>query len=225
MYWNGFDSGRELLKWIAIITMSIDHIGAVLYPEFRFLRWIGRLAFPIFAYLLVLGQQNTRNIKKYFIRLFVFSLISQVPFFLAIGYEPFESLNIFFTLSFGLLFVYYFKKGSVIAFVPMFASLVLPFDYGIYGIALIGSMYMLTKNTKFGLLLVVLLNALFLVPLSSQVLSLLALPLILLHNNASLTGTMNFSEDFTIPAWRKYFFYVYYPLHLSLLYLINLYFF
>lgn len=222
---NGFDSGRELLKWIAIITMSIDHIGAVLYPEFRFLRWIGRLAFPIFAYLLVLGLQNTRNIKKYFIRLFVFSLISQVPFFLAIGYEPFESLNIFFTLSFGLLFVYYFKKGSVIAFVPMFASLVLPFDYGIYGIALIGSMYMLTKNTKFGLLLVVLLNALFLVPLSSQVLSLLALPLILLHNNASLTGTMNFSEDFTIPAWRKYFFYVYYPLHLSLLYLINLYFF
>ena len=206
----------------AIITMSIDHIGAVLYPEFRFLRWIGRLAFPIFAYLLVLGLQNTRNIKKYFIRLFVFSLISQVPFFLAIGYEPFESLNIFFTLSFGLLFVYYFKKGSVIAFVPMFASLVLPFDYGIYGIALIGSMYMLTKNTKFGLLLVVLLNALFLVSWNSQFLAIAAIPLILLHKNGSLRTKIETNEDYRFPVWRKYFFYVYYPLHLSILYVIKM---
>ena len=225
LYLNGFDSGRELLKWIAIITMTVDHVGAVLYPEFTFLRWIGRLAFPLFAYLLILGMKNTQNIRKYFTRLFVFAIISQVPFFLAIGYEPFESFNIFFTLSFGLLFVYYFKKGSVIAFVPMFVSFIFPFDYGIYGIAMIGCMYMLIKNTNFGVLLVVLLNALFLVPLSSQVLSLLALPLILLHNNGSLTGTIKFSEDFTIPAWRKYFFYVYYPLHLVLLYLINLYYF
>lgn len=203
--------------------MTIDHVGAVLYPEFTFLRWIGRLAFPLFAYLLVLGMQNTRNIRNYFTRLFLFALFSQVPFFLAIDHAPLEKLNIFFTLAFGLWFVYFFKKGSVIAFIPVFASLLLPFDYGIYGIALIGCMYLLTKNTKFGVILVVLLNALFLMPLSSQILSLLALPLILLHNNGSLTRKIEFSEDFAIPAWRKYFFYVYYPLHLALLYLINLY--
>lgn len=218
---GGFDYGRELLKWIAIITMTVDHVGAVLFPEFEVLRWIGRLSFPLFAYLLVLGMESTRNVRKYFTRLFIFALISQVPFFLAIDYEPFESLNIFFTLSFGLWFVYFFKKGSFVAFVPVFASLFLPFDYGIYGIALIGCMYMLTKNQNFGALLVVLLNALFLVSISSQILSLFALPLILLHNNGSL-GTIKFSEGFKIPAWRKYFFYIYYPLHLALLYLIRI---
>ena len=225
MYLRGFDSGRELLKWIAILTMTVDHIGAFLFPELDFLRWIGRIAFPLFAYLLILGMESTRNPQRYFLRLFLFALISQVPFFLAANYGPFESLNIFFTLSFGLMFVYFFKKGSVIAFAPILLSLILPFDYGIYGIALIGCMYMLTKNPKFGAILMVFLNLLFLVYWNSQILSLFALPLILLHNNGSLTTKITFSEDFTLPAWRKYFFYVYYPLHLALIYLINLYFF
>ena len=150
---KAFDSGRELLKWIAIITMTIDHIGAVLYPEFIVLRFIGRLSFPLFAYFLILGMENTRNIRYYFARLFIFALISQVPFFLAIDLGPFESLNIFFTLSFGLLFVYFFKKNSAFAFIPVFASFVLPIDYGIYGIAIIGCMYILKENTKFGVAL------------------------------------------------------------------------
>ena len=225
MYLRGFDSGRELLKWLAIITMTVDHVGAILFPNFVALRWIGRLSFPLFAYLLILGMEDTRNLRKYFIRLLVFALISQIPFFLALGADPLEKLNIFFTLSSGLLFIYFFKKGSVFAFVTILLSLFLPFDYGIYGIVVIGCMYMLTKSTKFGVVLLVLLNALFLVPLTSQILSLFALPLILLHNNGSITGTIEFSENFTISIWRKYFFYVYYPLHLTLLYLIKLLFF
>ncbi len=225
MYLQGFDSGRELLKWIAIITMTVDHIGVVLYPEFNVLRFIGRLSFPLFAYLLILGMENTRNIRYYFARLFIFALISQVPFFLAIDYGPFESLNIFFTLSFGLLFIYFFKKGSAFAFVPVVASFVLPFDYGIYGIAMIGCMYILKKNTKFGVASLVLLNTLFLVPLNSQFLSIAAIPFIVLHKNGSLNITRESSERFAIPLWRKYFFYVYYPLHLALLYIIRLYYF
>ena len=93
---NNYDYGRELLKWIAIITMTVDHIGAVLYPDYTFLRWIGRLSFPLFAYLLILGIRNTSDIKKYFIRPFIFALISQIPFFLAIDVGPFDHLNIFF---------------------------------------------------------------------------------------------------------------------------------
>jgi len=225
LYLQSFDFGRELLKWIAIITMTVDHVGAILYPEFTVLRFIGRLSFPLFAYLLILGMENTRNIRNYFTRLFIFALISQVPFFLALDYGPFDSLNIFFTLSSGLLFIYFFKKSSVFVLVPVFASLVLPFDYGIYGIAMIGCMYILKENTKFGVVSLVLLNTLFLVPWNIQFLSISAIPFIILHKNGSLNITRETTEEFTIPLWRKYFFYVYYPLHLALLYIIKLYYF
>ena len=222
---QGFDLGREILKWIAIITMTIDHVGAVLFPEFEVLRLIGRLSFPIFAYLLILGLENTRNARNYFTRLFIFALISQVPFYLAIGIEPLEHLNIFFTLSFGLMFVYFFKKNSIIAFVPIVLSILLNFDYSIYGIVMIGCMYILTGNIKLGTILLVLLNGLFLVPWNSQFLSLLALPLIILHQNSLLTTPKEFKKEFKIPIWRKYFFYVYYPLHLTILYIIHMYYF
>jgi len=214
-----------LLKWIAIITMTVDHVGVMLYPEFTVLRFIGRFSFPLFAYLLILGIENTRNIRYYFTRLFIFALISQVPFFLALDYGPFDSLNIFFTLSSGLLFIYFFKKSSVFVLVPLFASLVLPFNYGIYGIAVIGCIFILKENTKFGVFSLVLINMLFLVPWSIQFLSISAIPLILLHKNGSLKITRETTEEVTIPLWRKYFFYVYYPLHLTLLYIIKLYFF
>jgi hypothetical protein len=221
-----FDYGRELLKWIAITTMTIDHVGAILYPELDVLRWIGRLSFPLFAYLLMLGLQSTRNVKNYFIRLFIFAFISQVPFFLAVDNTPFEAFNIFFTLAFGLLFVHFFKKGSPVAFIPLLLSLVIPVDYGVYGIAVIGCMYLLLTNPKIGVLALVGLNALFLVPINSQILSLAALPIILMHQSGYLSITrINPDKPFKIPLWRKYFFYVFYPLHLSLLYLIKLAFF
>lgn len=225
LFLQSFDSGRELLKWIAIITMTADHVGAILYPEFTVLRFIGRLSFPLFAYLLMLGMETTRNIHNYFIRLFIFAFISQVPFFLALDYGPFDSLNIFFTLSAGLLFIHLFKKTSVFVVVPLLASLVLPFDYGIYGIAVIGCMYILKENTKFGVASLVLLNTLFLVPWNTQFLSIAAIPLVLLHKNGSLTTTKETAEQYTIPVWRKYFFYIYYPLHLTLIYIIKLYYF
>jgi hypothetical protein len=218
---QGFDYGREMLKWLAIITMTVDHVGAVLYQDVEVLRWIGRLAFPLFAYLLILGMENTRNARNYFVRLFVFALISQVPFFLAIDYAPFELLNIFFTLASGLLFIYFFKKGSAFAFVVLLVSFVLPFDYGVYGIAIIGCMYILRMNTKFGVVSLVLLNALFLVPLNSQILSLAAIPFIVLHKSGFLATTMDTTGEYRIPLWRKYFFYAYYPLHLALLYVIR----
>lgn len=225
MVLQGFDFGRELFKWIAIITMTVDHVGVILYPEFEVLRLIGRLSFPLFAYLLILGSETTRNVRNYFIRLFVFALISQVPFFLALDNGPFDSLNIFFTLSAGLLFIHFFKKTSLLVLAPVVAALVLPFDYSIYGIAVIGSMYILNENTKLGVAALIMLNTLFLVPWNIQFLSISAIPLIVLHKNGSLKITRETTEGFKIPLWRKYFFYVYYPLHLTLLYILKLYFF
>ena len=63
------------LKVIAAISMTIDHIGAVLLPQYYFLRIIGRLAFPIYCFLMVNGFLHTRNIKKYIGRLAVFAVI------------------------------------------------------------------------------------------------------------------------------------------------------
>jgi hypothetical protein len=220
-----YDFGRELLKWIAIITMTVDHVGVVLYPELDVLRFIGRLSFPLFAYLLILGIENTSNIRNYFTRLFLFAIISQVPFSLAINYEPFQLLNIFFSLSFGLLFIHFFKKGSWIAFIPLLAFLILPLDYYIYGLAVIGSMSILRQNPKFGVISFVLLNALFLVPYNSQFLSIGAIPLIVLHNNGILSTTKETCEGNRRSLLKKYFFYGYYPIHLTLLYIIKLYWF
>ncbi|WP_392486825.1 TraX family protein [Haloimpatiens sp. FM7315] len=129
------------LKLVAIITMLIDHIGAVLYPKVLFFRIIGRLAFPIFCYFISEGFFKTSNVKKYMKRLFVFALISQVPFYLAFrtGYY----LNVFFTLFFGLYAVISYDRTKEIKYVWFLGMIaqVLNTDYGIYGVFMIYFFY------------------------------------------------------------------------------------
>jgi hypothetical protein len=219
-----FDVSREALKWIAVATMTVDHVGAIFYPNYVVLRIIGRISFPLFSYLAALGFETTRNIKKYFIRLLLFGLVSQVPFYLATGSGIFEHLNIFFTLSFGILFILFLEKKSLWFVLPILVSF-LNFDYGVYGILLIGSMHILRKDKETGIAAIVLLNLLFLFQWSLQIFSLLALPIILLYNSGFLMKVNESRGIKAYPVWRKYFFYVYYPLHLALFYLIKLYYF
>lgn len=96
----------SILKLIAIISMTIDHIGAYLFysgsdivsPQgINLMRSIGRMALPIFAYFLVVGYFKTRDIKKYISRMHIFAIISQIPFTLAFYYENY---NIFNNISF-----------------------------------------------------------------------------------------------------------------------------
>ena len=68
------------LKIIALITMFIDHSGYVFMGSFSFCNFIGRIAFPIFAFQITEGYLHTKNLRKYFLRLFLFALISQIPF-------------------------------------------------------------------------------------------------------------------------------------------------
>ena len=86
------------LKLVAIITMLIDHVTAVLIPptSWAYLtgRLIGRLAFPIFAFLLVEGFFNTSNVKKYLTRLGIFALISEIPFDLVFYNSFFNGVSI-----------------------------------------------------------------------------------------------------------------------------------
>ena len=116
---NGL-SGSSL-KWIAVFTMLIDHFTAVFYFKSYFagrqlfsndvymiLRGVGRLAFPIFAFLLVEGYFHTRDVKKYLLRLFLFGLVSEVPFdwALRLAVVDWSYQNVYFTLFLGLLAVW-----------------------------------------------------------------------------------------------------------------------
>lgn len=123
---DGFLAWREkfglsgnVLKWIGIITMFLDHVGAVLvfrictwngyWPKwvdfYWLLRRIGRLAFPLFAFLIAEGFIHTRNWKKYCGRLALFALLSEIPFNLAFGGQWFtmEKTSVMATFTFGVL--------------------------------------------------------------------------------------------------------------------------
>ncbi|MCR5837953.1 MAG: conjugal transfer protein TraX [Lachnospiraceae bacterium] len=99
------------LKWIALIAMVIDHVGAVFFvPEtttYFVLRAIGRLSFPIFAFLITQGYVHTGNWKKYALRLLLFAFVSEIPYDLAFYNSVFsiKKQNIFFTLLLGLLVI------------------------------------------------------------------------------------------------------------------------
>jgi len=215
---KSIDLGRDILKWIAVVTMTLDHIGAILLPELNILRIIGRLSFPLFSYLLILGLESTRNARNYFARLFLFAFISQIPFYLALGVQPLEHLNIFFTLSAGLVFIHFYRRNPLLALLPLLPSLILRFDYGIYGIMLIGCMYLLRNDTELGVISIFLLNLMFLPASLNQFFSVLALPIILVYEKGYLGTAWRLGGKTTYPAWKKYFFYLYYPLHLTMFY-------
>jgi hypothetical protein len=196
--------------------MTIDHIGVVLYPTQLIFRIIGRLAFPLFAYLLVLGLESTRNRKIYLLRFLFFAAFSQIPFFLAFGYQPLEGLNIFFTLFLGAIFV---LNPFMIVFL-VFANFFMSFDYGLYGILLIGCMRILKGNTLLGVVSLILMGVLSFFIWDIQVFFLFSIPIIILYKKSffQLRHNLNFL------SWHKYLFYFYYPVHLAILYVIKSYF-
>ena len=118
------------LKLIAIFTMLIDHIaatvilqminngigGQTLIDIYWVMRSIGRMAFPVFCFLLVEGFKYTHSREKYAARMFIFALISEIPFDLAINNTvlEFKSNNVFFTLLLGLLAITAAGVGCIV---------------------------------------------------------------------------------------------------------------
>jgi hypothetical protein len=101
---------NDTLKLLAFLTMLIDHIGYMFFPNEMIFRIIGRLAFPIFAYQIAVGYSRTSNLKKYVLRLSLFALITQIPYSFFnpdLKFNPIH-LNVLFTFitSIGLLCVY-----------------------------------------------------------------------------------------------------------------------
>lgn len=94
------------IKLIACISMLIDHAGVILFPEYPFLRWIGRLAMPLFAFTVAEGAMHTSNRKRYFLRMFLLGVFCQSAYAaeqILNGGLHSVYLNILFTFSFAML--------------------------------------------------------------------------------------------------------------------------
>ncbi len=95
-----------MIKWIAFLTMLIDHIGALFFPSVILMRIIGRISMPLYAYCIARGYQSSRKhgtFYSYLKRLLFFSIASQLPYYL---FHPSGSLNIGFTWTLSLLLLY-----------------------------------------------------------------------------------------------------------------------
>jgi len=220
----------DFLKIFAIITMAIDHINHIIFArEYIYLTYVGRLAFPLFAFILAYNfYYNTSNQTKYLERLLIFALISQPFYFLAVGTT---NLNIFFTLALGMACLLFFNKKKT-WYLPY---LVLPLiwlvlsqnsgipnvDYGLPGVLLVYSIGLFLKNyqTAYGFLVgifLILINLKIIALYSAYkaMASILSIPVVYLSQFVKGNLRVLFKH--------KYFFYIFYPGHLFLLWLIKL---
>jgi len=144
------------IKLIAIMSMVIDHLGLVFFPHILWLRIIGRLAFPLFAWLIANGAYHSYNVKIYLARLFVFALLAQVPFIVVnrLINPSFWALNVLFTLFLGLAAIELMKKArsrsiavSIVIASAVLAQ-VLSTDYGALGVFAIVIFYLCFEDLK-----------------------------------------------------------------------------
>ena len=161
----------SVLKVIAVISMFIDHFALLLAPQipllatplfsigskaitlYYIMRRIGRLAFPIFCFLITEGFTHTRNKKSYALRLLIFAAISEIPYNLMKSGHLFyiSSQNIFFTLFLGVMFLYILETdcSELIKLVSMVLlgviTIILKPDYSLSGALLILLLYILKE--------------------------------------------------------------------------------
>lgn len=227
-----------VLKVIAMVTMACDHSSYLIFGGFSFLNYIGRIAFPIFAYQITEGYCHTSNLKKYFFRLLVFAIISQIPFMLFLSiYSNSFHLNIFFTLLLGLASITVYDKinnlstnnaifHNLYQFLGILSVLTLSSishftkcDYGYFGVLAIFSFYLfknrkILMNLSFIILVLIyygknlLFGNFFNTYLLIIVFTILSLLFINLYNHKKGRDT-------------KYFLYIFYPLHLLIIYLLH----
>lgn len=199
------------LKCIAIVSMALDHTGAVLYPSQIWLRCLGRIAFPIFCFLIVEGFFHTRDVRRYMGRLGVFALISEIPYDLAFRGVPLEYAhqNVFFTLLIGIGMMVLLERNrewpvkAVILLLAMWLAVLIRSDYNFRGVLLIFVFYIFHESRWLAVTAGGFWNFLYQGVIQKYgVLS--VLPLALYNGERGRK--------------MKYFFYIFYPAHLLLLY-------
>lgn len=225
---RGLDGGT--LKGIAAALMLTDHVGAILLPEVLALRCVGRLAFPIFAFFIAEGYAHTRDFGRYFRRLAILTVVSEIPFNLENGavFDPARQ-NVLFTFCLALLtlrgletlgrergFGRWAGCGLVLA-AGFAAGELLRTDYGGWGVVTVALLYLCRsgKYAKLWLLLAMAaVNGLGMGSLTMpvfggempiQIFAVAALPVIWLYNGQA--GSKGLRRAF----------YVFYPAHLLVL--------
>ena len=222
-----FLSGSAL-KTAAMVMMIIDHTAAVFFQDsavllftvfgykmtlYNLMRFIGRLSFPLFAFLLAEGFIHTSSRRNYGLRLLLFALISQPAWSLEhTGTLFYGSLNVFFTLFLGFLTLCAVDRLKekplsmtlVLLAVAVF-SMTIPIDYKIFGVCLITVMYMLASYPPVRALVGCAL-------LPSKWIGALAFIPIAFYN-----GKRGFIRGKAL----QYLFYAIYPLHMLLFYLLK----
>lgn len=220
------------LKIFAIIAMTLDHIGYIYnIGEFRI---IGRLSFPILFFLLLEGYKYTKNVKSYIKRLTIFGLVSALPFYLVFG-TPF---NVMFTFALTITFLEQLRKIDekvcdenrkhllVLCTIIIFSIIALPFDWGFPAII---TAFFATRNKN-------LIYRAYVVPISLFIACIVPdflFDTFILQSNFNIKSFIMFNapilfDIFILKLYNgkkgfsmKYFFYIYYPLHLLILYFIS----
>ena len=164
----GLNRDTNLLKLVAMISMLIDHTGKMFFPQYRIMRIIGRLAFPLYAYCIAVGGVYSKNKLKYLSRILLMGLISQpfyavalahtVPAMYAVRFadNPLGAVmnfyvqswavpNIMLTLALGLMLIWSLREGQYVCALSV-ALLVWKaqnaVNYGWRGVALIALFYL-----------------------------------------------------------------------------------
>jgi hypothetical protein len=241
---GAFNQDIGLVKATAMITMLIDHVGAIFFPGVTELRIIGRIAFPLFCWGIVTGFERTRSWFRYALRLMAGGLIAQ-PFYMLALCHQWNEFNVMATLLLGLLSLAAMRErrwGSQIwgPLVCLLLAAAQQMDYGWRGVLLIQLMY-LARTSRGGLAALMVSFCLYWGGSSSSVQSFLGLPLIPQASNQVAVALRMILSSFLrlqtlallslpfmliptrsglkVPRWLSY---AMYPGHLCLLWLIRL---
>lgn len=169
------NTDTSFLKALALVFMLVDHLGVVIFPGVTELRVIGRMAFPLYAWCLVVGITKTKDPLRYLIRLLALAAISQPLYMMALNHS-WSDLSILFTLALSLIALWGMQArflGSQF-WAPVLCYVALGFlkmDYGWKGLTFILLLY-LSKGSKSGLCAAYLAYALFWGSATAQVTSL-----------------------------------------------------
>lgn len=211
------------LKLIAMASMVLDHVGDNFFPDQVWMRVLGRIAMPIFAFCISEGFAHTHDRQRYLMRMGIFALVSEVPFDLVTAGVPleFSHQNIMFTFFWAILGLMLFERiagegapksrmaaGYIMLAVFTMTSVLLGLDYNMLGCGLIFVFYLLRER---GILIATAAAAVFHVALRNVGIywfGLLGFLPILSYNGQRGRGL-------------KWLFYLFYPGHLLLIWLVR----